>query len=320
MTTHAAAVTRAPVSAGRCSGDAQRTRTGQSIRLLLAFATIYLVWGSTYLAIRTSLESFPPFLLMGIRSVVAGAALYLWARQTGAPAPTRQQWRGAAVCGTLLFLIGHGGLAWGQQRLDSGMASLLATTQPLWIVLLSWKLEDDARPGVRVVAGLLGGVLGLALLLMPGKSGGNGGVHLLSTVAILAGALSWAAGSLYSRSAGLPRSVGLSAGMQLLAGGAGLLLVSLATGEAGTVAGATLTLRSVAALVYLIVFGSVLTFSAYVWLLRVVSPTRVATHTFVNPVIAVLLGWAVLGEPLAAATVAAAALIVLSVALVVTGH
>jgi drug/metabolite transporter (DMT)-like permease len=287
-------------------------------RLLLSFAAIYFIWGSTYLAIRVALGGFSPFLLMALRSLTAGGLLYLWARRQGAEAPGDRQWRGAVVCGALLFLVGHGGLAWGQQRVASGMAALLLTTEPFWIALLGWKFAGEGRPTGRALAGLVVGLLGLGLLLGPGKLHGEGVMDPLGVMVILVASCSWACGALYSRSAGLPRSPTLSAGMQLLAGGFGLLLVALATGEVNEMGQATVAPVAVGALAYLIVFGSVLTFSSYIWLLRVVSPTRVATHTFVNPVVAVLLGWALLNEPLTATTVVASAVIVAGVALVVT--
>jgi len=286
-------------------------------KLLLAFAAIYFIWGSTYLAIRVALEGFPPFLLMGVRSVVAGGALYLWARRQSAETPSGFHWRGALVCGVLMFLIGHGGLAWGQERVASGIAALLLTSEPFWIALLGWKFAGESRPTGRTVAGLVVGFLGLGLLLGPGKLVEEAAIDLLGAGVILVGAFSWAWGALYSRSASLPRSPVLSAGMQLLAGGGCLLLVALASGEVEAMASSTLTLRPVAALAYLIVFGSIVSFSAYVWLLRVVSPTTVTTHTFVNPVVAVLLGWALLEEPLTATTIVASIVIVTGVALVV---
>jgi drug/metabolite transporter (DMT)-like permease len=289
----------------------------RAAKLLLAFAAIYFIWGSTYLAIRVALESFPPFVLMGVRSVAAGGVLHLWARRRGGAAPDWRQWRGAAICGALMFLVGHGGLAWGQQRVASGIAALLLTSEPFWIALLGWKFAGETRPTGRAIAGLVVGVLGLGLLMGGNEFEGEANIDSLGAAVILVGAFSWAWGALYSRSASLPRSPVLSAGMQLLAGGMSLLLVALATGEARGIELSTMTFGPVAALAYLIVFGSVLGFSAYIWLLRVVSPTTVATHTFVNPVVAVLLGWALLQEPLTAATVVASAIIVAGVALVV---
>lgn len=289
----------------------------RAARLLAAFAAIYFIWGSTYLAIRVALEGFPPFLLMGVRSVVAGGALYLWARRQGAETPSGVHWRGALICGVLMFLVGHGGLAWGQERVASGVAALLVTSEPFWIALLGWKFAGESKPAGRTVAGLVVGFLGLGLLLGPSKLGEGAAIDLLGAGVILVGAFSWAWGALYSRSAGLPRSPILAAGMQLLAGGFCLLLVALASGEVAAGAPSELTLRPVAALVYLIVLGSIVSFSAYVWLLRVVSPTTVATHSFVNPVVAVLLGWALLDEPLSTTTVLASVVIVTGVALVV---
>jgi drug/metabolite transporter (DMT)-like permease len=305
-----------PIS-GTLSGEQADAEPVRTAKLLLAFAAIYFIWGSTYLAIRVVLESFPPFVLMGVRSVAAGGVLYLWARRRGVTRPDWRQWQGAAICGALMFLVGHGGLAWGQQRVASGIAALLLSSEPFWIALLGWKCAGESKPTGRAVAGMVAGVLGLGLLMGGNAFEGAAGIDSLGAAVILVGAFSWAWGALYSRSASLPRSPVLSAGMQLLAGGSCLLLVALATGEIGEMGLSAIPLRSLAALAYLIVFGSVLTFSAYIWLLRVVSPTTVATHTFVNPVVALLLGWALLQEPLTATTVVASAIIVAGVALVV---
>lgn len=290
----------------------------RTVQIVLAFGAIYFIWGSTYLAIRVALESFPPFLLMGLRSMLAGAILYLWALRGGAARPVRRQWRSATLCGALLFLIGHGGLAWGEQRVASGIASLLLTTEAFWIALLGWRLAGEDRPGIRVLGGLVAGFLGVGLLIGPRGDQGEAALDPWGTTVLLLAAVAWAVGSLHSRSTDLPASSMLSAGMQLLAGGFLLGLAALATGEAGLMAQAIITVRALAALAYLIVFGSVLTFSAYIWLLKVVSPARVATHSFVNPAVALLLGWGLLDEPLTPTTMLATAIIVSAVALVVT--
>ena len=292
------------------------------VLLLAAFATVYVVWGSTYLAIRYALESLPPFSMMGLRAVIAGGLLYAWARLGGAPAPTRGHWREAIVLGGLLFLGGHGTLAWAEQRVPSGTASLLYATVPLWAVLLAWGASRGTRPGLAIVAGLLLGLVGVAFLVGPGHLGAGSpatelhGSPSASTVdpagaaAILFGSLLWAAGTIRARRASQPASPILATALQLLAGGGLLLIAGILGGEAHTLRSQAVSWRSLAALAYLVVFGSLLAFTAYVWLLRVATPARVTTYAYVNPVIALLLGW-MTGDEAPSAMTAIAALVIL---------
>lgn len=285
-------------------------------KLVLAFAALYTVWGSTYLAIRVAIETLPGFLMAGVRFLVAGAALYAYARlRGGARRPTAGEWRATAVVGALLLLGGNGGVVWAEQRVATGLASLIVATVPLWMVLLAWARPDGRRPSLGVGAGLALGTAGLVVLVGPGTLAGRGAVDGLGALVLLGSAVSWAAGSVYARGAALPPSPLLATGMQMLAGGVLLVGAALATGHA-TVDPGAVTLRSVLALLYLIVFGSFVGFTAYVWLLKVAPPARVSTYAYVNPVVAVLLGWAVLGEPLTARTGMAAAVIVAAVALI----
>ena len=283
-------------------------------KLVLAFGALYTVWGSTYLAIRVAIETLPGFLMAGVRFLVAGAALYAYARlRGGARRPTGGEWRAAAVVGALLLLGGNGGVVWAEQRVATGLASLIVATVPLWMVLLAWALPGGRRPSLGVAAGLALGTAGLVVLVGPGALVGRGAVDGLGALALLGSAFSWAAGSVYARRATLPASPLLATGMQMLAGGVLLVAAAAATGHA-TVDPGAVTLRSLLALLYLIVFGSFVGFTAYVWLLKVAPPARVSTYAYVNPIVAVLLGWAVLGEPLTARTAMAAAVIVAAVA------
>jgi drug/metabolite transporter (DMT)-like permease len=283
--------------------------------VIAAFAAIYIIWGSTYLAIRFAIETMPPLLMAGVRFLLAGGLLYGWMRLSGTPRPTGINWRAAAIVGGLL-LGGNGAVTWAEQWVPSGLAALLIATVPLWMVLLAW-LRGGERPTLGVSAGLALGLVGIILLIGPGELLGGSHVDPIGALAIILGSVSWAAGSLYSRKAAMPKAPLLGTGMEMLAGGALLLLVGLATGEGAQVHLEAVSLRSVLALGYLIVFGSIVAFSAYVWLLRVVTPARASTYAYVNPVVAVFLGWALASEPLTPLTIVAAAVIVTAVALIV---
>jgi len=284
------------------------------LRVAIALGAVYLIWGSTYLAIRFAIETIPPFLMAGARYLTAGILLYGWSRLRGAPRPSLAQWHPAAIIGALLLLLGNGGVVWAEQRLSSGLAALLISTEPLWIVLLVWQRDRAQRPGGRVIAGLFLGFIGLVLLVRPGSS--SGGLDPLGVVAVLIASLSWAWGSIYSQRAKLPSSPLLSTSMQMLSGGGLLLLAGALTGEPARFALAEVSTRSLLSLAYLVVFGAIIAFTAYVWLLRSASAVLVSTYAYVNPVVAVLLGWAFAGEPLTRGTLIAAAVILTGVALI----
>jgi drug/metabolite transporter (DMT)-like permease len=286
-------------------------------RVAAAFAAVYLVWGSTYLAILFALETLPPFLMAGTRFVVAGTAMYLWVRARGAPRPTAANWRATAVVGAFLLLGGNGGVVWAEQRVASGLTALLVATVPLWMVLLEWR-GGGARPTGRVWAGIVVGFAGLGILVGPAELLGGGAADPAGAAVLVLASILWAAGSVYSRRAPLPESPLLGTGMEMLAGGALLLAAGTLAGEWGRVELAAVSARSALALLYLILFGSLVGFTAYVWLLRHVEVAKVSTYAYVNPVVAVLLGWALAGEALTARTGAAAAVIVAAVA-VITG-
>lgn len=285
-------------------------------KLLLAFAALYTVWGSTYLAIRIAIETLPGFLMAGVRFLIAGSALYAYARlRRGTPRPGAAQWRSTAVVGALLLLGGNGGVVWAEQRVASGPASLIVATVPLWMVLLDWARPGGRRPSLGLAAGLALGTLGLLALVGVGVFTGHGEVDAVGTLVLVLSAMSWAAGSVYAQHALLPASPLLATGMQMLVGGVLLTGAAVVAGQTSVNVDAV-TLRSVLALLYLIVFGSLIGFTAYVWLLQVAPPARVSTYAYVNPVVAVLLGWAVLDEPLTARTWVAAAVIVAAVAII----
>lgn len=286
--------------------------------VVAAFAAVYLIWGSTYLGIRIAIETLPPFLMAGARFVIAGALLYGWCRlRNGAPPPGRPDWRNAATIGGLLLMGGNGSVVWAQQFIPSGLAALLVATVPLFMVVLEWLWNGAERPGIQTFGGLLLGFCGVLLLVgAPGTAGGTIGV--LAGVVILFAALSWATGSIYSRRVEPPPTPRLGTAMQMLAGGGLLTVVGLVSGEAAGLDLAAVSLRSWLALAYLVVFGSLVAFSAYVWLLRVSTPDRVSTYAYVNPAVALFLGWSLAGEPLTARTLLGSAVILVSVVIVTT--
>jgi len=287
------------------------------VALVFAFAIVYTVWGSTYLAIRFAIETLPPFLMAAARFLTAGTVVYVWARlAVGVERPGRAQWKAAAIVGPLLLLGGNGLVVWSELRIPSGVAALLGGTTPFWMVLLDWLRRGGVRPTGQVVLGLLCGLVGLVWLIGPDSLAGGGRIDLLGAAAVVLAGIAWAAGSIYQRHAPMPASAALSTAMQMLTGGAALLVVALALGEWSQAEVASFSLRSVLAFLYLVVFGSIVAFSAYVWLLRASTPARVSTHTYVNPTVAVLLGWAVADEPLTPRMLVAVAVIISGVALI----
>jgi len=288
-------------------------------RVLLAFAIVYVVWGSTYLAIRFAVETLPPFLMAGVRFLAAGGALYAWVRLRGGQRPSPADWRTSAVAGLLLLFGGNGALVWAEQRVASGIAALLVATLPVWMVLLDWLRPGGTRPRAGVFAGLALGLVGLALLVGPSTLAGgrgDGGVDLTGAAVLMLGSVSWAAGSIFLKRAPRATSATLSNSIQMLAGGAALALVGLAVGEAGRLHAEAMTPRALLSLAYLAVFGSLVAFTAYTYILRASTPAKVATYAYVNPVVAVLLGWAFANEPITARTLVAAAVILAGVAII----
>jgi drug/metabolite transporter (DMT)-like permease len=286
--------------------------------LVGAFAALYLIWGSTYLAIRIAIESLPPLLMVGSRYLVAGALLYAFVRARGAPAPERRHWWSASLIGALLMMMGNGGVVLAERTIASGVVALLVATVSLWMTLLDWARPGGRRPRATTFVGIALGLAGVVVLVGPWLAGGEG-IDPVGVALVMLGSVAWAAGSIYARSAPLPKATLLGTAMQMLAGGLWLTMAGIATGEWTAIDPATFTLRSVAAWGYLVVFGSLIGYTSYVWLLGVTSPARVSTYAFVNPVVAVLLGWALAGEPLSARVLLSAGVIVLAVALITTG-
>jgi len=287
-------------------------------RVIAAFAAVYVIWGSTYLGIRVAIETIPPFLMGGVRFLLAGAILYVWARSRGDASPTPRHWLAATIVGGLLLLGGNGAVMWAAQHVPTGIVSLLVAMVPLWIVLFEWLGPRKVRPTTGVAMGVVLGLVGLAVLAGPALWGGKEGVDPLSVVVLMLGSMSWAAGSLYSRRSTLPSSSILAMGMEMLGGGALLLIAGLLFGELPRLDIEAVSGRSLLAMAYLLVFGSLIGYTAYIWLLRVQPATRVSTYAYVNPTVAVFLGWLVLSEPVTQRTLLAGAIIVGSVALITT--
>ena len=283
------------------------------MRVWAALATIYVVWGSTFLAIAVVVRDLPPFLAMGLRHLVAGSLLFawVWGRRRGDLRLGRREWGAAFVFGGALFLASHGLLAWAQQDVPSGIAALLVGTIPLWFAILARFFLGETL-GRRALVGLVLGFAGLALLVDPS---GTAGAEPIGALAIVVGAFTWAAGSLWSTRSPLPKDTLLAAAMGMLAGG---LLLMIVAGLAGEFDEARFTAEALGATAYMVVVGSLVGFSAYVWLLKVAPASTVSTYAYVNPVIAVALGWAFNDETITARTLVAGAAIVAGVALMVS--
>ncbi|MBI3787508.1 MAG: EamA family transporter [Ignavibacteriales bacterium] len=285
--------------------------------VLAAFAAVYFIWGSTYLAIRFAIETIPPFLMASVRFIIAGTLLYTWTRFRGAPKPTLSQWRSAFIIGSALLLIGNGAVSWAEKVVPSGITALLTTMSPLWFVVIEW-LQTRTKPGIEMIIGLILGTVGMIVLVDPAQLVGGDQVNLVGAGTIFFASIAWVWGSLYSRRAELPSSPFLAIAMEMLAGAALLILASVVLGEFSELHLASISLRSTLALLYLTVFGSLIAFTSYVWLLRVASPSLVSTHAYVNPVVAVFLGWLLADEPINGRIFIASVVIVSAVVIITT--
>jgi drug/metabolite transporter (DMT)-like permease len=286
--------------------------------VLLGFAAVYVIWGSTYLAIRVGVESVPPLLVAGIRHSVFGLLFYPLLRWKTGIRPTWEHWRTAMVTGFLLLFVGNGGVCVAEQTVPSGVAALLVATVSLWMVMVDWWRPSGVRPVPRVLAGLLLGFGGLALLVGPKNLGGSERINPVGVALLAVASFAWACGSLYSKHNAVPSSPLLGAAMQSLCGGVCLWVAGFFTGEVKALHLASISTRSWVALGYLVFFGSMMGFTAYVYILKKSTATRVATYAFVNPVVALLLGWLFAGEAITLRTILAAAVILAAVLLVIT--
>ncbi len=288
-------------------------------RLVLAWAAVYLIWGSTYLGIRIAIESIPPLLMAGSRHLLAGLLLYAWSRlRLREPAPDRTEWVRAGGLGILMLVTANGATTWAEQRVPSGLTALIVCTSALWLVILNWLWRGAERPGGRLVTGLVAGFSGVALLVAPGDFAGGAHVDPLGALVLTGAALSWSVGSIRALKLGRPTYPTRFVAMQMVVAGVVLIVGGAVSGEAGHFTWADLTVSSAAAYAYLTIFGSLISYSAYFWLLRYTTPVRLATISYVNPLVAVILGWALAGEEVTPRTLLAAVVILLAVGLITT--
>jgi drug/metabolite transporter (DMT)-like permease len=291
--------------------------------IILAFASVYLIWGSTYLGILFAIRSMPPLLMAGTRFLFAGLILYTGARLTGAPRSPPADWRTALIVGACLLLGGNGGVTLSEQYVPSGLAALIVATVPIYIALLSWLFGMSRRPSAITWAGLAGGFLGVGLLIGPAlrfSTTGESPQAWIGMTILLCSSLIWSAGSLYSRTAKHSAAPILAASQQMLCGGTLLIIAGIARGELRHFDPRQITAQSVGAFVYLVLIGGIIGYASYAWLLRHCEPAKVATYAYVNPIVAVLLGALFAHETLSVRTFLAASLIIGSVALVITAQ
>ncbi len=292
-----------------------------NLRVWTAMITVYIVWGSTYLAIRFAVETMPPFLMAATRFLIAGGLLFAWRMAAGDRLPTWRQLRDTAIVGLFLLLGGNGLVVWAEQRVVSGVAALLIGATPFWFVIVEAVRPGGKRPGWKTVAGLAVGFAGITLLIGPDQfSGAAEAIDLLGSVALILAALLWAIGSIYGRDADLPSSPMLTTSLEMLCGGLGLLLFGSLLGEWGRLEIGAITTRSYLSLAYLVVFGSLVGFASYVWLLKNAPTPLVSTYAYVNPLVAIFLGNLLAQEPLTGRILLAALIIVGAVMLVNTSQ
>jgi drug/metabolite transporter (DMT)-like permease len=287
-------------------------------KILLAFAVIYFVWGSTFLAIRVGVREVPPFLLAGIRFFAAGIILYIWMRASGTASPTRREWASASVLAVLIFVLDYGLLFWAERRVPSGIAAVMMATIPAFMALAEILILRTQKLTLRLGFALLVGLAGVAVLVSRSVSFGDAPIDTSGAIALVVAAIGWSLASALTRKLPLPKSKVMSSGSQMLAGGVLLILTSAMLGEFRGFHAQAVSSRPWLALAYLIVAGSILGFTAYVWLLHHESPTKVGTYAYVNPVVAVLVGYFLGGEALGARTVVGTLLVLVSVVVITT--
>ena len=287
------------------------------MKVVAAFAAVYLIWGSTYLAIKFAEESLPPFFMAGTRFLIAGSILYFVVRLRGAKRENKTDWGKMFVTGGLMLLGGHGAVVWSEQSVPSGLTSLLVGTVPLWIALLDW-MWNRSRPNLKIIGGLAVGFGGIILLAGGIGSLGASSIGVTGAVILICGAFLWANGSLYSRSTILSCSPLRGTALEMIAGGLLLLLASLIAGEWNHLRLDNVSPLSLGSWIYLILLGSLVGFTSYIWLLKTVPPSQASTYAYVNPVVAMFLGWALASEPVTLRSVAAAALILTAVVIITT--
>jgi drug/metabolite transporter (DMT)-like permease len=301
------------------SGTSAERASHNPLLVLGALLTVYVIWGSTYLGIRLAIASIPPFFMAGTRYLAAGGVMFLFAWVRGAKLPSLIEWRDALIVGGCLLLVGNGGVTFAEQYVPSGTAALLVATVPVFLTIFAWITRVGPRPGWMICLALLLGLLGVSILARPSGplSTGDQFNWYAGIIVLVIAAPVWAGASLYSRKAARPSSAIVGVGIQMICGGVLMLVVSISTGEATRFDWSRVSVQSAFAWVYLVAFGSIIAFTAYIWLVRVCSPALVGTYAFVNPVVAVFLGWAIAGENLDNRTISGAAVIIVAVVIIV---
>lgn len=302
------------------SSKFEHATLGLRMKMAVAFGAIYLIWGSTFLATRFAVTVIPPFFVSGTRFFVAGVVLFAFARMRSKEELTWRNWRAAMLLGALFFLICHGGVSWAARHVPSGISALLMASISMWTAVIELVRRSEQRPGRLVIISLLGGFVGMTLLVAKPQLLAGSRVGSLGAAVVLVGAFSWALGTVLTRNMDLPSSTLLSASMQMICGGGLLLVLGLATGQAHDLHVSAITRPALLGMLFLTFIGSLAGFSCYVWLLSVASPTRVATYAYVNPIVALFLGWAMAGEQLTERSFIASLIVVASVAVIISSR
>jgi drug/metabolite transporter (DMT)-like permease len=296
-------------------------KLSNNIKITLAFAVIYIVWGTTFLAIRFALESIPPFMMAGLRFTIAGVLLFTWVYFRNPVKIKFRNFKLPAITGLLMIFIGHGSLAWAEQFITSGFAALLCSVIPVWMVVISWMQSRANKPDKLTIAGIILGITGVALLTVTGDEFSisttiGGGMIIFHILPLLLSGIIWSYASIKSREFSKELPLLYTVSVQILSGGTALLLLGIFRGEVAVLSISTISFISFASMVYLVLFGTIVAYSSYVWLLKASTPAKVGTYAFFNPLIAVLLGWLIVDEPVTTVMIIGAAGILVSVLLI----
>ena len=290
------------------------------VKIAFAFCAIYLIWGSTFLATRYAVKTIPPFFVSGSRFFLAGVVLFLFARTREREPITARMWGSAAALGAMFFFICHGGVSWAAQHVPSGVSALLMSSISMWTAIIEIVTRSKTRPGTRVIVSLLVGFAGIGLLVVKPELLAGSHVGSVGATVVLIGAFSWALGTVLTKKMLLPKSIILSASMQMICGGGLLLIAAVLSGQAAGWSPANISSQGWLAMLFLTLIGSLVGFTCYIWLLSHCPPTQVATYAYVNPIIALVLGWVLAGEQLTERSLFASVIVVGAVASIITSR